>query len=156
MIEKIKELRGQIDGLAQLTKELTFDHNSKQINSAVDSLFLAKAWLGKMLGVLGNPSPYPKDGERKTVADIEPTADKAVSGSSDEWKLKSHIEKVDWLRQNIYKCSDEIVVLFDNIGFMNLDAARIREAITFSNKHLCEARFWLGFELERIREAEKK
>jgi hypothetical protein len=109
MEKKIKELRTQIDGLAQLTSSLeqeitmidlnTIPRNqtieeyllnvknglvitettqkilipSKEILETVKSLYLAKAWLGKVLGELGAENPY-KSGY-KTVEDIEPTAD---------------------------------------------------------------------------------
>ncbi len=66
MESKVKELRVEIDGLAQLTKRLKpithdeqysflkkpHDENSKEIEKAVNSLYLAKAWLGKVLGEL--------------------------------------------------------------------------------------------------------
>ena len=71
METQIKELRVKIDGLAQLTKELKPLRdcgkkecefcpkiNSKEIEKAVDSLYLAKAWLGKVLGELGTENPY--------------------------------------------------------------------------------------------------
>ena len=77
MKEQIKGLRVKVDGVAQLCKELKpFEHknipieqafsgtgeliravylktNSKEIEKAVDSLYLGKAWLGKLLGELG-------------------------------------------------------------------------------------------------------
>jgi hypothetical protein len=120
MEKKIKELRSQIDGLAQLTKSIyktnakweldvaslpvnmtmadyiqifedsnysiidTFNKTGvtgireipqtfKELEKAVDSLYLAKAWLGKVLAELGAKNPY-KSGY-KTVEDIESTAD---------------------------------------------------------------------------------
>lgn len=193
MEKKIKELRIKIDGLAQLTKELEepvcythqeslkprgnkgcvkiyrlFSSHSREINKAVDDLFLAKAWLGKVLGELGTESPYPKDGTRKTVDDIEPTADKAaiikgmcsgediinVATSLDKttianydislWEDKNHIEKVDWLRQEI----QEVVDMFNKFS---PDTYLINYSLSSSFGHLSEARFQLGFELERIR-----
>ena len=165
MKNKVKELRIKIDGLAQLTKNLrepaplgqynpgTF--NSDQIEKATDSLFLAKAWLGKVLGALGTESPYPKDGTRKTIEDIEPTADTSLPielkvqinetkpiGSS--VRDMNHIEKVDWLRQEISNVVNEADILLSQTG-------RVYHFGWNVNQHLSEARFWLGFELERIR-----
>jgi len=174
MKQKVKELRVQIDGLAQLTKGLhepvnyTWDEplgdntgrtnsfiqpHSEEIKDAVKSLFLAKAWLGKVLGSLGEESPYPKDGSRKTIADIEPTADQNKGflhePNEDEipWLSKNHIEKVDWLRQEIQKIVKEWER--EPISPMWADTYKNR-----SMGHLSEARFWLGFELERIKEQE--
>ncbi len=187
MEQKVKELRVQIDGLAQLTKgleeptcyvhqaggriignigttkiyNLWVDH-SKEIDKATDSLFLAKAWLGKVLGALGTESPYSKDGTRKTVKDIEPTADtneevpKGDKVDETPWRDKNNIEKVDWLRQEISKVVDvtdpyreyENLLIWESFSSLSM-------AYLFNcNRHLSEARFWLRFELERIREDE--
>jgi len=170
MIEKIKELRVKIDGLSQLVKELnpikvpiiSGYKNSDEINKAYDSLILAKAWLGKVLGELGTSTPYANDGKRKDVKDIEPTADTvnvdykdgtSISSMSHisnvmDFESKTHIEKVDWLRQEI----DKII--------KNMLATKMRYIWNVNNgdllglvyKYLCEARFWLGFELQRIKE----
>ena len=179
MENKIKELRLTINGLAQLTKELKpFEHqgftpieeqfkegtdgliektsviylktNSKEIEKATDSLFLAKAWLGKMLELLGSKTPYINDGNRKTIIDIEPIAEKSnpyKKGSSfDEFYTpKSHIEKVDWIREEIKQIIDNTEDFSENIDYIELEQG-------FVYKYLCEARFWLGFELQRIRE----
>src|SRR3989304_5586669 len=129
MEKQIKELRVKIDGLSQLIKDLKpyrneicnppefeieeFNTNSKEIEKSYDSLILAKAWLGKVLQELGIETPYKNDGNRKTVEDIEPTTDTESTadpmglthnnhlGFVYTWSKKNHIEKVDWLRQQI-------------------------------------------------------
>lgn len=169
MKEEIKGLRVQIDGLAQLTKELkpirlymsnginTVDaeqdsaSNTSQIEKAVDSLYLAKAWLGKLLGELGTENPYGSG--YKTKEDIVPTQDVneliktiGVTGAfCESMKVSSctHIERVDWLRQEIEK--------------VNIEFHKFPEPLAKSRQgynvytHLCEARFWLGFEMERLK-----
>jgi hypothetical protein len=175
MKEQIKELRVKIDGLAQLTEELKplrfsekelqsmnmpsnwAANNSKEIEQAVDSLYLAKAWLGKVLQELGTESPY-KSGY-KTKEDIEPTADvaeyipgdKAIADrNKKDYSEFNHIEKVDWLRTEIEKLITKFKETykgsFDNPFFPNLRLSGNIE------QHLSEARFWLGFELQRIKE----
>ena len=202
MKQKVKELRVQIDGLGQLTKNISggravdlslkrededmddfivragkeelghlLGEQSKQTEKATDSLFLAKAWLGKVLGALGEDSPYPKDGTRKTVEDIEPTADisdltieqqtmyasnnsvlvDAVM-SKENWDTVNHIEKVDWLRQEIQKVVNELPKLKEFRSNLTDNTYLFRCLVL---QHLSEARFHLGFELERIRENEK-
>jgi hypothetical protein len=172
MIEEIKTLRVKIDGLAQLVKELkpiavsnsleqaftdflVFGeneyavkfHNSKEINKAYDSLILAKAWLGKVLQELGESTPYANDGNRKAVEDIEPTADhvKVLEANYKPWEEKAHIEKVDWLRE-------EIKDTMSRTPNFSKEYPEIELEQRFVYKYLCEARFWLGFELQRIRE----
>jgi hypothetical protein len=131
---------------------------SKEIEKAYDSLILAKAWLGKILGKLEAESPYPKDGTRKTVDDIEPTADsiKILEIEKDyiadkKWSDMNHIEKVDWLRQEIQKIANKD---FDvSLGSDVTDDYRLSRYADNCEDHLSKARFWLGFELQRIRES---
>ena len=173
MQEKVKQLRVNIDALAQLTGELKplplqikrgnigtimggeginnkGSINSKEIKKSVDSLYMAKAWLGKVMGELGVESPY-KSGY-KTKADIEPTADVAPKGKfADYFTLTNHIEKVDYLRTQIDSLVKEVKELD-----LNLEVRLSREfaiARTNAYNYLCEARFHLGFELQRIKEA---
>jgi hypothetical protein len=172
MIQEIKELRVNIDGLAQLTKELKpikkkiknndnslskepledfiLLENSKEIEKAVDSLYLAKAWLGKVLGELENKNPYGSG--YKTKEDIQPTADKYIIGCdsyeedfNSTWKEKSHIEKVDWLRTEIEKVVNQIK---EQLHFVESERMLLLERV---EQYLSESRFWLGFELERIK-----
>lgn len=169
MKEEIKELRVSIDMLAQLTKELkpikqlgelivightgtqnewvnkVIDVNSKEIEKAIDSFYLGKAWLGKLLGESGVTNPYGSG--YKTKEDIVPTQDVAKNLIIDKdggWEEFNHIEKVDWLRSKIEQLSLQILILPDYN----------EKSITKYNSytHLCEARFWLGFEMARIRE----
>lgn len=147
--------------------------NSTELNKAYDSLILAKAWLGKVLGELGDNTPYANDGLRKLIGDIEPAADKpGLTNESTilwlhkdfiqgEWYNKNHIEKVDWLREEIKNLVQDL----DKIEITLNDPNELRQLKSFIIKtnsiknvynHLCEARFWLGFELQRIRENESK
>lgn len=217
MKDQIKELRVKIDGLAQLTKELkvllgySFDKtevygNTKEIEKATDSLYLAKAWLGKVLGELGNENPYQvkievtqewiedyegsgkwnsyvgwetdneiniidkniivtdtdKHGHPikgyyiagyKTKEDIVPTQD--VAGIDDmleggkpayDYYNMNHIEKVDWLRTEIQKLIDDSPNFSEKHDYIELEQG-------FVYKCLCEAKFWLGFELGRVKTA---
>jgi hypothetical protein len=175
MKEQIIQLRVKIDGLSQLTKGLkpinkneefkAFPEyiNSKEIEKTYDSLILAKAWLGKVLQELGESTPYANDGNRKTVEDIEPTADKPNyiitknidTGCYDWDKGMNHIEKVDWLRQEIDIITAEVQGAFIR-GYVeklvtDIDRVHLLNKIIY--QHLSEARFWLGFELQRIRES---
>jgi len=129
---------------------------NKEIAKAYDSLIFAKAWLGKVMGELGVASPY-KSGY-KTKEDIEPTADVADKALPDFLTIKgdfntlNHIEKVDYLRVSI----DDLVKAVKNLNYTEMMGQPSREfaiARTNSYNHLCEARFWLGFELQRIKEA---
>lgn len=179
MKEEIKNLRVRIDGLSQLVLDLEVkDH---QIQQCYDSLILAKAWLGKVLGELGEETPYKNDGNRKTVEDIEPTADTEFKGivkiarnDSKAFIDMNHIEKIDWLREEIkniinslpdlqeyvdnlidefYKANPNPTKEEDENGFREVSKKIPNEDfLQYSYKYLSEARFWLGFELGRLKD----
>jgi hypothetical protein len=210
MKNQIKELRIEIDGLAQLTKELKpifieyigeregYQDNSNEIKESHKSLLLAKCWLGKVLQELGEETPYKNDGNRKTVDDIEPVADthtvleqnkkenrfgKSVINLNNEsvrWEELNHIEKVDFLRQEIkniidkYKNINNTLSVYYEEEFNKLEIKECEilksggkfdlseEACKLPNfelelqfvyKYLSEARFYLGFELQRLKES---
>lgn len=162
MIEQIKQLRVEIDGLAQLCEALSPyknpkggrilpSHNSIEILEAVKSLKLSKAWLGKVLEHLGSENPYGSG--YKTVEDIVPETDK-VTGipltiqEAIDYNKMSHIEKVDWLRTEIKRLIDSTTDYSQEVPEIELEQG-------FVYKYLTEARFWLGFELGRIRDESK-
>jgi hypothetical protein len=196
--ELIKELRVKIDGLSQLVKSINTQYRvdinlkhreeslenfttrvketgfgtkhliSNELKESYKSLILAKAWLGKVLEELGDENPY-KSGY-KTVADIEPTADKCevlcttgLEGiaTNQTWKEINHIQKVDWLRTEIQHITYIVYQTYvtnskeDIINF-TWEALEKDSKIRFHSepcyRHLCEARIWLDFELQRIKE----
>ena len=119
------------------------ESQSKEIVNCKNSILLGKAWLGKMLGELGTPSPYQNEGKRKTVRDIEPTAD---TGKFEKITGKNEIELIDLFRNHL----ESIIV-----SVKDIDTKSTREfaiARTNAYTHFCEAKFWLGFDLQRIKE----
>ena len=160
--EEIIKLRLKIDTYAQVvfkldvTKNVIFQKGiCTQITKCYDSLILSKAWLGKVLGELKEPSPYVKDGKRHNIRDIEPVTEKATLDNSTIEELQeilsvlNHIEKVDFLREEIATIEKQIRVLSSSVNKDNL----------FNNwfpviQYIAEARFWLGFELGRIRDSQ--
>lgn len=176
MIDEIKKLRLQIDGLAKLTKELKplnifptnslpYCINSKEIEKAVDSLYLAKAWLGEILIEPKEPTPYFNEGNRKTIEDIEPEQDVDDTLNwidKETWldistkKGTSHIERVDWLITEIKKLINELNKLKPLlVAESRLVSCQLLN-IEISYGHLCEAKFNLRFELQRIKNDNNK
>lgn len=132
-INHVKLIRTDLDGLSELIMSITDNGiRSDQTVKSKDSILLAKAWLGKVLESLNEPSPYKNDGRRKTISDIEPTAERTYTNYSE------HL-KINW--QEIKKITGEV-------------GSKTYEDIYQHNifTHLSEARFWLGFELQRLRE----
>ena len=184
--ELIKELRVKIDGLSQLVKSINTQYRvdinlkhreeslenfttrvketgfgtkhliSNELKESYKSLILAKAWLGKILGELGEENPY-KSGY-KTVEDIEPTADvakklfPAVPNEAFDVNALNHIEKVDWLRQEIDSVLKSHIDLTPEEVRNDNKHPNIHYYKLYYKKCLEEARFWLEFELQRIKE----
>ncbi len=140
--EKIRHMRIGVDLVAKTIKLLP---GSPELTKAHNSAMLGRAWLGKMLGAMGTPSPYPNDGTRKTVKDIEPAADKAAAVEIKLNGQDSVIEHVDKLRQAIGETIKQVE------GFSSQSGRKADVMKENVYTHLCEARFWLGFELERIK-----
>ena len=177
MIDQVKDFRVEIDSLAELVKQLKpsslylgesgdsnlisqvdivrdTTYNTIEILNAYDSLRLAKAWAGNVLRELGDDSPYKSDGKRETIEDIEPVADKSKEDVDWVYSVDTpHIKKVDWLREEIRKLVTKNMTLKYNltVGDDVIDQA-VRNHIFRVETHLEEAKFWLGFELQRIKE----
>ena len=135
--------------------------NSPQITNCHTNLRYAKAWCGMMLGHLGQPTPYQNDGKRQDVKDIEPTDSKVDINAWEErnnWNALNHVQKVDFVRQQLEELVNVISGWFpptdqgDNIE-RNRNLAICRTNVY---NHLVEARFQMGFELERVRQESEK
>lgn len=158
-IEEVKELRVSIDGIGKLTNKLIIEQPTSELLMSFESTMLSKAWLGKVLGCLSVPTPYKNDGNRKEVKDIEPTADVNIGSNFpmtaigvEAPKEITYIEKIDYLRQEIAKLDEIVMTMTYDKDWLVTDFINVCYNNVRTN--LCEARFWLGFELERIREEE--
>ncbi len=154
MIEKLKNLRVEIDKWAQAATQLSNmpDNykNSQEIKDCIKSLYYAKAWIGKLCGYMGYESPYKNDGNRKEVKDIEPTDSVYELTKEDDgrYPMETHIERVDFLRQQLNSIIVNICAL-DTEHKFTWETGQCQDN---AYKHICEARFALGFEMQRIRE----
>jgi hypothetical protein len=110
-------------------------------------------------------TPYANDGNRKTVEDIEPVADTVKESFNNyeeeqlkqDYENKNHIEKIDWLRQNIQKLVTVVPSLRQLADYKG-EATQIGDVYLYRClvvQYLEEARFWLGFELGRCRKESK-
>lgn len=138
----------------------------KEVEKAKDSLYLAKAWLGKILQELGEQTPYQNDGKRKEVEHIENAVDTSKIEKLNDygsvsvgnylllpnWGKMKHVEKVDSLREMIKDVIQEISKKYRNVP---TPIKEVGIAGTICYTHLSEARFWLGFELERIKKQDE-
>lgn len=153
MIKELKQLRLEIDATTKLVKLSTYLPDSRDANhsnnmlACVKSLYMAKAYVGKLLGEMNDPSPYKNEGNRIDVKDIEPT-----DAVSEDIKLdvrKTYVGNVDWIRQHIEDYLIKQVKDSYNQQFTTPFASIYRTQVLV---HLTDARLHLGFELARIRE----
>jgi hypothetical protein len=155
MEEMFRNSNGEL--FIPLDTEVGFIQNTSELQLCSNSLRLAKARLGKILGLLGEATPYQNDGKRETVADIEPASDKATLSSHRYAETIPYIAKIDWLREEVGKTRKECDDVIDEINQKHStqgDRETFNLFIHCSNclSELDNARFYLGFELGHIRD----
>lgn len=154
-IRFIHEVRLFVDGYIQATKLM---EGSREVSLCHTNLQRTKHWLGKCLGEIGTANPYPQSTDANSPV-IEEQADRNTGdGMQARWTDYTQTAKAKDLRGLI---AEEIV---DKLkGFMPHSEAFAwtpYSAVYFLQAILAaeEAKMWLGWELDRIREqdAEKK
>lgn len=147
MIEdSIVELRLQADAIVyNLENDLA---RSAEITKASNSLKMAKAWLGKLLGLMGRETPYKNDGNRHKRSDIEPAADTVKRGLP--LGDRNQVERVDYLREKLAELQKTYDALCESHDSTHIS---VSTALVSVLQHFAEARFWLGFELGRLRDS---
>jgi hypothetical protein len=143
-IEEVKEKRLALDRIFEFSKV-----HDRVDTSPDDSIFLAKAWLGKMLAALSVESPYKKD-EKKEIqsrADIPKTAEKDESthfaAVCHRFKLLDTFKAAIELRADLQKVIDWIDTV-DMKGFTAENPRLAAIARTQAYIHACEAKYFLG------------
>ncbi len=135
-MEIVKKLRVRIDALGQAAKTAIC---SDETFLAYRELQLAKAWLGKSLGYLGNASPYPAvDSVDKIPATTE------VSETPFQLPGDPH--------QNANVLRNEIEAIIGAVQANMPTEARKYQCFMKCWEHLTEAKFWYGYEIGRIRD----
>ncbi len=162
-ITEVKMLRNRLSLTEQsiLNYDSHVDNSVFQLSDARKSILLAKAWLGKILSILGEENPYKKDGERVKVQDIEPESDKVEY--IEEPHVGTFIEYIDVQRESIKQdisfcnsLNDELLnfyVKYDDLPVETTNYIRSFEVeLNTVIIHLSEARFKLGYILGSIRD----
>lgn len=146
MTQLIHEFRIEADSLSKQIKALK---PSAEITKANNSIVMAKCWFGKLLGQLGEETPYKNDGHRTTLEDIEAVADNSNPKILAE---ENQIKSVDWVRERVQVLIRDFKSLTVDSSPETLAPLVILVAI---EQHLHECRFWLGLALGAIRDANK-
>jgi hypothetical protein len=144
----IKELRVKFDGIIKFV-----DVSAGAKGNTRNSLFNAKAWLGKLLEQYGTENPYKTKQPITNARQIPPTADVAegLQKLLYDFGLKTDVEKIVFIRELVQKSINDIEShkIHDSL-VSDMRLASI--AKTQSYVHACEARFALGNELAILRD----
>jgi hypothetical protein len=147
MVEKVKEIRVNIETLIQVADELG-DYND-DVKNGIRALRLSKMWLGKALGEMGLETPY-KNGDDVTSQKIDPKSDVAVLLDDEVWgdiDMMNQISIAKTLRSEIEK---QLHALGDIFGF-NVVVHDLGAFVNYSRMHMSEAKMWLGEFLNAIK-----
>lgn len=146
-LDHVRKHRLQLDRLGtKIAKHLKID-DDLEIGKKV---FMAKCWLGKMLGELGSDNPYAGEDKIKSEKDIPPTAD--ADNSVDmtikarDFSLKGKLDAVIELREEL----EDIATSVEKIYLQNV-SREANIARTNSWGYIREAKFLLGQELSNMR-----
>ncbi len=134
-----------IDGVGKLQK-------SREVALAVTNAQRSKSFLGLVLKDMDAPNPYPASSD-KTSKKIEPQADRAATGYN--FESTEHIAMVKELRADFELIIEELKDMY----FRAQDTKIEPKNQPFFPTHLIvaltaaeEAKMWLGWELDRIRD----
>lgn len=143
--QTVRTWRLQIDGLTTSVKlELT---PSREVSLCITSLQKAKAWLGETLKAIGTANPYPESSNPESKK-IEPQAEHG--GDRETFvRFPTQLERVKAMRGAVQNVIDAVRPDGDiatGTGAWQRDTAYM---------NLIEAKYWLGWELDRIRGAQE-
>lgn len=147
MIDKIKEIRVNLDALIQVTNNL--GSWTDEVKETVRSLKLGKMWLGKALGQLGDETPYKKTNDT-TSNYIDERADVAqIFGELfEDIDMTNQVQLAKKIRDEIDKEIGGLGLLFS----FNNTSTDLGMYVNHSRLHLNEARMWLGEFLSFIKD----
>lgn len=155
-IPLVKEARLQVDALCN---SFQFLKPSREVSLAFTSLQLVKSWLGKVLGTLNSPDPYPASRDAKSNA-IEPQAEhegKTIEHLFEPTEGKDaheiQISRVKTFRAEIKRLEDAYLPQFAE-SYENNPSTMFNLFGTEAFKEAVKAQMWLGWELDRIRKSQ--
>lgn len=152
-IPLVKEARLHIDALCN---SFQFLKPSREVSLAYTSLQLVKSWLGKVLGTLNSPDPYPASRDAKSQT-IEKQAEHDVKTIFDlfeptegKTELEIQTSRVKTFRAEIQRVEDEFLPKFAEAYETN-PSTLFNLFGTEAFKESVKASMWFGWELDRIR-----
>lgn len=146
MVEKVKIIRVSIDGLIPVVKD-GLERWCSETEHAIKSLSLAKMWLGKALGELGESNPYPESSNPQSDK-IEPTTDVAEQKLVfDDIDMTNTVALAKKVRSEIKRLENDLCSYFS----ANITATDLGVFVNQSRLSLIEANMWIGMKLSDFR-----
>lgn len=138
--------------------------NSEELKRTEKHLLLAKAWGGEMLKILnGRKSPYVASYSAVVARDIVAPQDRVdvqAWEKRNNWKDINHIQRVVFLRKSFEEIKEIVSGWFppttEEHKMSVEDGRDLDIARSNMHNHITEARFCLGYELQRIKEEDSK
>lgn len=151
MVEKVKVIRVSIDGLIPVVKD-HLERWSVETEYSIKALNLAKMWLGKALGELGESNPYPESSNPQSDK-IEPTADVADKKIEfDDIDITNIVAVAKKVRSEIKTLENDLSQLFA----VNITSTDLGTFVNQSRLSLIEANMWIGMKLSGFRERKEQ
>lgn len=153
LVSDIRYLRLQVD---HIYNSCHLVNRSAEIVKAMNSLLIAKAWMGKMLQALGEQNPYAESHNPQSPV-IEKAAEETTSNMLsvfEDENVMTQTGRVKYLRSMISETMNTArIVISGNEGYNAEKKMKSFEAMYpyFALQHLEEAKMWLGWELGFIR-----
>ncbi|GEM_PF-1902610 len=149
MEEQIRTLRLEIDKLINSTYRL---NNSAEITLCMRQLQRAKAWLGMVLGGLGTPTPYGSSTDPSSPV-IEEQAEHKFETIWDGIDVSSATQTscVKLFRKEIEEFLSRFDRVFPASEMYDIPGVWTENHLIFSRCSMIEAKHWLGWELNRIK-----
>lgn len=145
LIAEIKKFRIKFDKVLYFLGKIK---RTSEITLAFQGMQMSRGWLGKVLAELKAENPYPKANK---VEDIPPTADTWTPQSNGQTWVNDvpHLVQINNMRNDI----QELIDILDKMVYaLVIKYPKVSGFLFFSFKWASEAKMWLGFELQNMRE----
>ena len=153
LVSDIRYLRLQVD---HIYNSCHLVNKSAEIVKAMNSLLIAKAWMGKMLQALGETNPYSESHNPQSPV-IEKATEETTSDMLSVFEgenVMTQTGRVKYLRSMISETMNTArIVISGKEGYNAEKKMKSFDAMFpyFALQHLEEAKMWLGWELNFIR-----
>lgn len=161
ILDQLDEFRLNMSTISNSLKVLEkAEGRSREVAAAFTASQCAKMWLGAIKGCFGSDSPYPKDGTRKTIKDIEKEdgkSEKTIPYPNKKRTEEATIQYIDSIREELKHGTSAFVTLIAKVpnNGTNGEKFELNSSASEVYRKMRDTRFWLGMLLRTIRDGKK-